>query len=423
MSLIENINNVLEKLYGNNEHVILQQLVRYNKLFDTYTSKFNKNEIFLFSTPGRIEISGNHTDHNLGRVIASSINLDSLAVISSNDDNRIILYSEGYENSFELDLNNLEKVKQEEGTTNSLIRGIVARFKQLGYNIGGFEGVITSDVLPGSGLSSSASIEVLLGNILSSLYNSNQIVNEELAKIGQWAENNYFGKPCGLMDQMACAIGGIISIDFENPLDPLIELVDFEFENEDYKVLILDTGGNHIDLTDEYASVPKEMKAVANYLGKEVCREIDFNLFLEKLPEIREQLGDRVLLRVYHFFTENSRVLNQIESLKKNNFNEFLKYVSDSGNSSFKYLQNVYSNKEVKEQGVSLALALTEKFISENGKGACRVHGGGFGGTILAFLPNEQIDSYKKMVEPIFGQGKLMILNIRKIGTICLNNL
>ncbi|MCB0730599.1 MAG: galactokinase, partial [Ignavibacteriae bacterium] len=329
---------------------------------------------------------------------------------------------EGYDKPFKVNINELFKINTEEGTTSSLIKGIAYKIKELGFKLGGFNAFMTSNVLPGSGLSSSASVEVLIGSVFNVLFNENKIDNKEIAKIGQWAENNYFGKPCGLMDQMACALGGIISIDFEDPQNPNIEKVDYNFDKQNYKLLIVDTGGSHADLTNDYASIPNEMKLIAKFFHKNVCREINYSEFLNEIKEIRKTTGDRAILRAFHFLKENERVHNQFNALQKKDFNQFLKLVNDSGNSSFKWLQNIYSTQNVKEQSVSLALALTEEFISTKGEGACRVHGGGFAGTIQVFLHNDYVSEYKNFIETIFGKGKAQILKIRSQGSICLNN-
>ncbi|MCB9219497.1 MAG: galactokinase [Ignavibacteriales bacterium] len=422
MELIQNFKEILEDIYGNdwNEHVV--QLKRYNNLFELFNKHFDEKDVYIFSTPGRTEISGNHTDHNLGKVLAASINLDSILIASKNNSSEIILYSEGYDKPFKVNINELFKINTEEGTTSSLIKGIAYKIKELGFKLGGFNAFMTSNVLPGSGLSSSASVEVLIGSVFNVLFNENKIDNKEIAKIGQWAENNYFGKPCGLMDQMACALGGIISIDFEDPQNPNIEKVDYNFDKQNYKLLIVDTGGSHADLTNDYASIPNEMKLIAKFFHKNVCREINYSEFLNEIKEIRKTTGDRAILRAFHFLKENERVHNQFNALQKKDFNQFLKLVNDSGNSSFKWLQNIYSTQNVKEQGVSLALALTEEFISTKGEGACRVHGGGFAGTIQVFLHNDYVSEYKNFIETIFGKGKAQILKIRSKGSICLNN-
>lgn len=408
-------------LYGNDKELISKQIDRYNKLLDQFLSHFETDKLHYFSTPGRTEIGGNHTDHNNGRVLAASINLDSIAAVSKIDGEKVELYSAGYEESFRVDLNQLEVVPEENGTTTSLIRGIASRFKQLGYNIGGFTACITSDVLPGSGLSSSASIEVLIATVFNALYNDNKIEAVILAQIGQYAENTYFGKPSGLMDQMACAVGGIIVIDFKDAVDPQVKKVNFDFDKQDYSLLVVDTGGNHVDLTEDYSSVPGEMKSVAKLFDAEVLREVSMNAYLGKIPEIRKQLGDRAVLRGLHFLQENERVASEVTSLESGDFKSFLKLIEASGNSSFKWLQNIYTTKNVVEQGISLALALTEIYINKIGEGACRVHGGGFAGTIQVFLPDNSVAEYIKEMELVFGKDSVQILKIRSHGTVYLN--
>ena len=413
----------LGALYGSEHEILTKHEKRFKRLIQGHVQKFGKNPIHLFSTPGRTELSGNHTDHNHGRVLAASVSLDSIAAASKNETEKVVLYSEGYDEPFEVNLKKLDALPGEKEKTGALIRGIAARFRQLGYEIGGFSGMMTSEVLPGSGLSSSASVEVLIGSIFNALYNDNSIAPEELAKIGQFAENKYFGKPCGLMDQMACAVGGIIAIDFNDPQKPIVEKVDFDFAAQQYSLLVVDTGGNHADLTKEYASVPKEMKAVANALGKEVCREIDNTDFVAEIKSLRPQVGDRAVLRALHFIAENERVQQQVAALRCSDFQKFLDLVKDSGNSSFKWLQNIYSIENVQVQGVALALALTEIFIANAGAGACRVHGGGFAGTIQVFLPNEVVENYIHLIESVFGEGKVMVLSIRPYGTVYLDAL
>lgn len=405
-------------LYGNDTGRVKEQVKRYEKLADQFGAHFKTSELYFFSTPGRTELSGNHTDHNHGRVLAASINRDSIAAVSKSNEYRVELFSEGYDGPFRVDLNHLKAVAGEEGTTSALIRGIAARFRQLGYRVGGFNACITSDVLPGSGLSSSASIEVLIGTILNVLYNENQIPAEMIAKIGQFAENEYFGKPCGLMDQMACAVGGIISIDFKDPANPIVNKVDFDIDMQNYCLLVVDTGGSHADLTNDYASVPAEMKSVAKIFGAEVLREVSMDAYLEKIPDLRKMVGDRAVLRGLHFLQENERVSAQVAALESGNFQKFLELLKSSGNSSFKWLQNIYSPDNIKEQGVTLGLALTEKYIMDIGQAACRVHGGGFAGTIQVFLPNDAIQPYKKLIEPVFGETSIQELRIRSIGAV-----
>ncbi len=410
------------KLYGSGSS---EQLSRYEALEHNFREKFGEQELHWFSTPGRTEIGGNHTDHNYGRVLAGSINLDSIAVAAVSGDNKVSVYSVGYETPFLVSLDELEADEKEYGTTTSLIRGIAARLKELGHKVEGFNAYITSDVLPGSGLSSSASIEVLIGNIFSALFNKDSISPEVLAMTGQYSENNFFDKPCGLMDQVACAMGGIVTIDFRDPSDPQIRKVDFDFAAQDYSLVVVDTGGNHADLTPDYAAVPTEMKSVAEALGQSVCREITTEELLTALPKIREKTGDRAILRAIHFLGDNQRVVKQVAALEENDFKAFLSMVTASGNSSFKRLQNIYTYtpRNVSEQGVSLALTLTENFLEELGEGACRVHGGGFAGTIQIFIPNSAVEGYKALMKPVFGEGSVHVLVIRALGTVYLNSL
>jgi galactokinase len=415
------LKSVFALLYGKEDSIIQTQENRYNKLVQFYQEKFSETELHYFSTPGRTEIGGNHTDHNLGRVLAGSINLDSIAIAAINNTNLITVYSVGYKSSFVVDLSYLKEDKKEFGTTTSLIRGIAFRLKQLGYEIGGFNACINSDVLPGSGLSSSASIEVLIGNIFSSLFNEDKIKPEILALIGQYAENNFFGKPCGLMDQVACAMGGMITIDFKDPQDPIIRKIEFDFDAQDHSLIVVDTGGTHADLTDDYASVPTEMKSVAQALNVSVCREIDEKDLMAGLKQLRTETGDRALLRALHFLGDNQRVVDQVEALEKDDFKLFLQMISESGNSSYKRLQNIISPNSSREQGVALGLALTEIYLKKINAGACRVHGGGFAGTIQVFLPNSAVRDYSKLMEGVFGDNSVHVLRIRPLGTLHLN--
>jgi galactokinase len=419
----KNIKVALHRLYGTDPAVLTNQSDRYQHLDAEFISHFGEQERFFFSTPGRTEIGGNHTDHNHGRVLAASINLDSVAVAAKNNDHMVTVYSKGYQEPFQVDLKQLDPVVAEKGTTTALIRGIASRLTQLNGHIGGFNAVVTSDVLPGSGLSSSASIEVLLGTIFNNLYNNNCIQPEILAHIGQYAENNYFDKPCGLMDQMACAVGGIISIDFEDPQKPLVKKVDFSFDRERYSLLVVNTGGSHVDLTADYAAVPTEMKSVAKIFNSSTMRDVSHETFLKKILKLRKEVGDRAVLRAWHFLHENDRVVDEVRELESGNFERFLELVKASGDSSAKWLQNIFSTKDVQEQGVTLALALTEKYISDINAGACRVHGGGFAGTIMVFLPDDQVAPYKDKMSSIFGLNSVLDLKIRQQGTVSLNRL
>ncbi len=420
---MENFKKNLIQVYGNDEHVINRQHKRYAKLIQLFSSEFDSGNYHLFSTPGRSEISGNHTDHNHGKVIAGSINVDSIAIAAPNNSSNINIISEGYDEKFIVDIKDLKPVVNERESTHALVRGITYRFKELGYNINGFNAVLTSDVLEGSGLSSSASVEVLLGSIFNHLFNCGKINYKELAAIGQYAENNYFGKPCGLMDQVACAAGGMVAIDFEYLDKPNINKLEFDFSKTGYSLLVVDTGSNHTDLTSDYAAIPTEMKSVAKILGKEYLRQIDEEVFYRQIKHLRSSVSDRAILRALHFFEENKRVEMQIKALQKDDFITFLKLVEESGDSSFKYLQNVFAASNPDEQALSLALALSNVFLKNHGAGACRVHGGGYAGTIQVFLPNNLIPEYKSLMNHAFCNDVVKVLSIRKHGAVCLTKL
>lgn len=414
------LQSLISEIYPSDK--IEDQLKRYKLLYQQFRSKFNSDEVHYFSVPGRSELSGNHTDHNHGKVLACSINLDSIAAASVNGSDIVNLYSSLYEEPFQVNLTNKGVIETEKGTTSALIRGIAAELNRNGFIVGGFDCFMMSDVLIGSGLSSSASIEVLIGSIFNALFNQQKIDTMTLAKAGQYAENNYMGKPCGLMDQVACAEGGIVTIDFKDPKNPLVRRIDFDINNYDYNLLVVDTGGNHADLTDDYASIPREMKMAAEYFSKSFCRDVDFKEFMENIAPMRKQISDRAILRAYHFFKENDRVDKQVAALDQKNLNKFLGLVTESGLSSFKYLQNIYSAKNISDQSMSLALALTEHFISEKAVGACRVHGGGFAGTILVFLPAQLVDEYRLWMEKVFGKDSVHTLNIRQRGAVYLGS-
>jgi len=386
---------------------------RYLKATDEFEKLYGDADVNLFSAPGRTEVGGNHTDHQHGRVLAGSVNLDVIAVAAKNNDNTVRIKSEGYDMDV-VDLNQLDVVKSEEGKAISLIRGMCAFVKELGFEIGGFNAYTTSNVLKGSGLSSSAAFEVLIGVILNHLFNNGEISAVEIAKLAQKAENVYFGKPCGLMDQMASSVGGFTAIDFADPKNPVIEKIEFDLASQNHSLCIVNTGGNHADLTDDYAKITEEMHSVANALGEEYLRDINEKEFFSKLSSLRQDFSDRALLRTMHFISENALVVEQKKALQENRFEDFLSMISKSGNSSFKYLQNVYSSKSPYEQGISLALAVTERFL--NSKGAHRVHGGGFAGTIQAFVPNDILEDYKNTIESVFGEGNCYVLNIRPVG-------
>ena len=374
-------------------------------------------EAALYSVAGRSELSGNHTDHNHGCVIAASIDLDIIAVASPSAGSVIRVKSEGFpEDVVDFGIYNAPNPARYE-KSDSLIAGMVAGFRKEGLAVGGFDAYTTSNVLKGSGISSSAAFEDMIGNILNYVYNDGKVSNVEIAKLAQYAENRFFGKPCGLMDQMACAVGGIIAIDFRDPSAPVIEQTDFDLSAAGYNLCIVNTGGNHADLTGDYASVPAEMKSVAAYFGKEVLRDTDENAVLAAIPALREKVGDRAILRALHFFAENRRVAAQKAALKAGDLDTFLANVIASGRSSFCYLQNVYTTKNVSEQGLSLALCLAERVLSGK-RAAWRVHGGGFAGTIQAFVPTEDVAEFRAAMDAAFGEGRCMVLRVRPEGAL-----
>lgn len=391
------------------------QTKRYIDALEKYRSLFGEEEVEIYSAPGRSEIGGNHTDHQHGKVLAAAINMDVIAIVGKTEDSYVELVSEGY-GTLKIGLDDLERREEEKESTKSLIKGVAEGMKKNGHIIGGFKGYITGDVLTGSGLSSSAAFEVLIGTIFSGVYNNMEISPVEIAKIAQYAENVYFGKPSGLMDQMASSVGGLIYIDFKDPKEPIIEKVEAFFEAYEHSLCIVDTKGSHADLTDDYAAVTREMKAVAKYFGKEVLREVDEKDFMDSIADIKEQFGDRAIIRSMHFFADNAKVIKEVEALRCGRFNEFLKLVQASGNSSFKYLQNVYATHDAQNQGIPLGLAVSEKFLGDYG--AARVHGGGFAGTIQAFVPNNMVEKYKETLEKVFGDGSCNVLKIRRDGGI-----
>ena len=394
------------------ESVLEYQKERYVKAIESFEELFGVKDVEIYSAPGRSEIGGNHTDHQCGRVLAASINLDAIAIVAKKESG-IVLKSEGYP-MINVSLADLLPTKEEEGTSAGLIRGVAARLKEEGYEIGGFEAYVTSDVLNGAGMSSSAAFEVLIGNILSGLYNEGNISPVLIAQAGQYAENVFFGKPCGLMDQMASSVGNLIFIDFADVKNPVIKKVNVNFEDFNHSLCIVDTKGSHADLTDEYAAIPEEMKRVAAYFGKEILKQVDKNEFYTNIPEIRKVAGDRAVLRAMHWFEETDRVIDQVNALEEENFEEFKKLIKSSGDSSFKYLQNVYSVKNLSRQEMAVGLALSDVILK--GKGVSRVHGGGFAGTIQAFVPNDIVDIYKKNMGDIFGEDACHVLKIRKYG-------
>ncbi|MBQ3007881.1 MAG: galactokinase [Clostridia bacterium] len=392
------------------------QKERYAALVSRFEELFGSDrEAEIYSAPGRTEVCGNHTDHNHGKVLAAGVNLDAVAVVSMNADNIVRVKSEGYKIDA-VDLSNLGVMPAERGKSESLIRGVCAAFKNRGYSIGGFDAATVSDVLSGSGLSSSAAFEVLIGTILNYLYNDGKVSAVEIAQIAQFAENEYFGKPCGLMDQMACSVGGFVQIDFKDPALPVINKVDFDFAACNHALCIVDTGGNHADLTDEYAAVRGEMEAVAAKFGKSVLRDVDRAEFEKNISVVRDSAGDRAVLRAMHFYNENVRVEKQAEALANGDFEAFKAVIIESGFSSYMYNQNVYTCKAPSDQPVSVALAMCQDILG--GKGAWRVHGGGFAGTIQAFVPMDLLDEFKARICAVFGEKSCYVLNIRPEGGV-----
>ena len=370
---------------------------------------------FTFSAPGRTEISGNHTDHQHGCVLAAAVNLETVAEVTLNGTDRICVRSEGYA-AVVIDLMDLTVHKEEKNTTAALIRGVAAAVTQRGAKLQGFDAEVRSTVLPGSGLSSSAAFEVLFGTICNELFYDRKLSAVEIAQIGQYAENVYFGKPCGLMDQTASSVGGMVYIDFENSAEPVVEKLDFDFEKAGHALCIIDSGADHADLTDEYAAIPGELKQVCTFFGKEVLRDISKADFFAALPELRHRVPDRAILRAIHFYQENKRVQLQAQALRDGDFETFLRLVSESGRSSWMYLQNITPAGATEHQDVAVALSLCDTLLG--GRGAFRVHGGGFAGTVQAFVPMDMLEGFKTGIERVLGEGKCHVLSIRPQGGI-----
>ncbi len=390
------------------------QKPRYIKTIKNFIELFGDDrDVLLLSAPGRTEICGNHTDHNNGKVLAASINLDAIAVAAKRDDLIINEKSEGHSMNT-VDISDLTASEEYYGKSSSMIKGVVAGLNNGGYNIGGFDACTTSDVMGGSGLSSSAAFEVLIGTVVSHLYNDGNVDPVTIAKVAQYSENVFFGKPSGLLDQMASSVGTFVTIDFESTQDPVIQKVDFDFAESGYSLCIVDTHGNHSDLTDDYAAVRGEMESVAKALGKDVLRQIPADEFFKSIPLLVGKVNDRAILRATHFYNENVRVEKAIKALETNDFESFKETITESGFSSFLYNQNVFTPKNPTEQKLSLALCLSQQLLE--GKGAWRVHGGGFAGTIQAFVPNDLLDEYKNTMDSVFGEGSCHVLIIRPVG-------
>jgi galactokinase len=402
----------LARLYGKDEQTVQSQQTRYAGLIRKHRDLFgDRGEIALISAPGRTEIGGNHTDHNHGRVLAASVNLDALCAVTPREDLQVRFHSEGYP-AIEMNLTDLSVHPEEEGTTRALIRGVAAGMAEAGYKIGGFDAVVTSTVAGGSGLSSSAALEVMLTGVLDALYNRFDMPFVLRAQIGQRAENAYFGKPSGLLDQMASAAGGLVTVDFRDPAKPEVQALQYDFAQKGYSLVVVATGGSHADLTDQYAAVPAEMKAVARIFGQEVMRGVSLEQLMERAGEIRKEAGERALMRAVHFVTEDERVPEQVKALEEDRIGDFLQLIIDSGRSSYMYLQNVYAPKT--DQSLSLALCMAEQMLQ--GKGAWRIHGGGFAGTTLNFVPTEDVERFVKTMNRTFGESACTVLNIRPEG-------
>lgn len=384
-------------------------------LDDGFQAAFGTQPQRYFSAPGRTEIGGNHTDHQRGRVLAAAVNLDTRAAVRVNGTRTIRVLSKGYPMS-QVDLDQLEPVAAEINSTPALIRGVVARFVQMGCQVSGFDAYCESTVLPGSGLSSSAAYEVLIGAIVNGLFFDGKATQPELAMIGQYAENVFFGKPCGLMDQMASAVGNLVTIDFFDKENPVIEPVNFDFAACGHALCIIDSQASHADLTDEYAAIPGELKSICAHFGKEVLTQIPEADFFAAIPQLRKTCGDRAVMRAIHFYQENARVPQQVAALKGGDFETFLALVKESGHSSYMYLQNVIPAGYKEHQDVAISLALCEHYL--NGRGAYRVHGGGFAGTVQAFVPFDILESFRAGLDAVLGQGACHVLSIRPQGGV-----
>lgn len=397
------------------ENVLDYQLERYERTAGDFKAAFGYEASNVFSAPGRSEICGNHTDHNLGKAVGASINLDMLAFAAKRDDGVICIKAAGFDD-ITIDTRDLDMREGEKNSSAALVRGVCRKLSDMGYSIGGFDAFTTNDVLKGSGLSSSAAFEIMMSFILNSYYNEEKIDAKTMAVASQYAENVYFGKGSGLLDQLSCAFGGIISIDFKDPADPVVEKLPFDFTSTGYSMVITDTRCDHADLSGDYDAIKGEMQAVSQHFGKEHLRDVEYGEFYAALPELKATLSERAIIRAFHYFNENKNVENLADALQANDFDTFLSIVNRSGNSSFKYLQNIYSDKNPTSQGMSLAICLSENTL--NGRGASRVHGGGFGGTMQAYVPNDMVEEYVNEMESVFGKGCCYLLKIRNVGPV-----
>ena len=407
-------------LYGSDPATLAAQRERYSTLVDRFAEEYGADrEVRLYSAPGRTEIGGNHTDHNNGVVMAAAVNLDVVAVVSPNEDNVVRVKSYGFDKIDDVDLSILTPQKREMEHSAGLIRGVAAGFVEAGGKVGGFDAYTTSDVLRGSGLSSSAAFEVCMGAIFRGEYNDNDMEKfsqVKIAQIGQYAENVFFGKPCGLMDQTACAVGSAITIDFKDPANPVVGTAKFDLATHNFALCISDTKGSHADLTDDYAAIRREMESVAEQFGKPVLREVDEQEFLKAIPSLRRKVGDRAVVRAIHFYNDCRRAADLCAAIRDDRFEEFLQLVIEGGHSSFEFNQNAYSIKNPQEQGVPLALAISQKVLK--GRGAWRLQGGGFAGTIQAFVPVDLLEEYRAAIDALFGEGSCHVLSVRNYGAV-----
>lgn len=408
--------NVIKELYGSSEQIISHQKKRYLEAVEKFNEYFPEHdEVQIYSAPGRTEIGGNHTDHQHGCVLAAAVNLDIIAVVAFHNEGVIRLKSKGHSRNL-VNLSDLSVQKKEIGSSSALIRGIASGFHEMGVKISGFDAYTTSDVLSGSGLSSSAAFEVLIGTIIDSHYNHGKAGAVEIAKIGQYAENIYFGKKSGLMDQMVSSVGGLVSIDFHDTKNPAIKSFPYNFEKSGYCLCVTDTKGSHANLTDDYVAVRSEMESIASQFGKKFLRDVNENEFYSEIPQLREKCSDRAVMRAAHFFAENRRAVLEADALSEGNISCFLELVRQSGESSATLLQNLYSCSQPTQQEIPLGIMLSQRILGE--KGAVRIHGGGFAGTIQAFVPAEKVNEYSQEMNRIFGDGSCYILRIRPVGGI-----
>ena len=408
------------KLYGADTATVAAQRVRYVDMIDHFEENFGTGRtVCLYSAPGRTEIGGNHTDHNNGVVIAAAVNLDIIAVVAKNDENVVRVISHGFGKIDDVNLRDLTPQPVEAEHSASLIRGVAAGIVKDGGKVGGFDCYSTSNVLRGSGLSSSAAFEVCIGAILRGEYNNNDMEKfsqVKIAQIGQFAENVFFGKPCGLMDQTACAVGGVITIDFKNPEKPVVGQTAIDLAKHGFVMCISDTKGSHADLTDDYAAIRREMESVAEQFGKKVLRDVDEDEFYKAIPQLRKAVGDRAVVRAIHFYNDCRRAAALCDAVRADDMDTFLKLIVEGGHSSFEFNQNAYSIKNPQEQGVPLALAISQKVL--NGRGAWRLQGGGFAGTIQAFVPLALLETYKNAIDAVFGAGSCHVLSVRNYGAV-----